>query len=303
MQSHEPCDPGLSESPYVSVIIPCLNEREHIETCIESVMRGDYPPDRFELLVVDGMSDDGTRPILESLSNRYPILKVIDNPKKIQSVALNLGISHARGSVVVRMDAHCEYPANYVTKLVQWLRRSGADNVGGVWNNCPSADTTIAKAIAYSLSHPFGVGNAHYRIGTSAVRWVDTVPFGCYRREVFDCVGLYDEEMARNEDDEFNGRLLRQGGRILLVPDVEVRYYARESLQKLWRMSYQYGYFKPLVERKIGRVMTLRQIVPATFILVLAISGAAAFWSTTARCLFAGVLAAYLFAIAGVAFF
>jgi glycosyltransferase involved in cell wall biosynthesis len=300
MTQENPCADGTPETRLVSVIIPCLNEVNHIETCIESLMGGDFPQERLEVLVVDGMSDDGTRPILQSLESRYPVMRVLDNPRKIQSAALNIGIGHSKGTVIVRMDAHCEYPTDYVSKLVDWLDRSGADNVGGVWEHCPSADTATARAIAIVLSHPFGVGNASYRTGTSAARWVDTVPFGCYRREVFDRVGLYDEEMVRNEDDELNGRLLRHGGRILLVPDVVIRYFPRESLSKLWRMSYQYGYFKPLVERKIGRVLTLRQLVPAAFLCGIVISGLCAIWSWTAKVMLAVIVGSYTVTIAGI---
>jgi glycosyltransferase involved in cell wall biosynthesis len=290
----------LPESAIISVVIPCRNEANHIESCIESVMGGEFPRDRLEVLVVDGMSDDGTRSILEVLTSRYPMIRVLDNPRKIQSAALNIGIGQAKGAVIVRMDAHCEYPANYISALVGWLDRSGADNVGGVWQHCPSADTATAKAIAIVLSHPFGVGNAYYRIGTKKERWVDTVPFGCYRREVFERIGLFDEGIGRNEDDEFNARLVRNGGRILLVPDVVIRYFPRDTLSKLWRMSYQYGYFKPLVERKIGRVLTLRQLIPALFLFSVIASGIGAIWSRAAMILLAVIVGSYTTAIAGI---
>ena len=128
-------------------------------------------------------------------------------------------------------------------------------------------DAPMARAIAVGLAHPFGVGNAHYRIGAAAPRWVDTVPFGCYRREVFTRNGLFDEDHVRTEDDEFNLRLRKNGGRSLLVPEIVIDYYARESLSKIWRMYYYYGYFKPLVARKLGLVLGLRHIMPSLLIM------------------------------------
>jgi hypothetical protein len=165
-------------------------------------------------------------------------------------------------------------PGNYLAGLVEWLEKSGADNVGGVWRILPGADTAMARAIALGLAHPFGVGNAYYRIGTSTTtRWVDTVPFGCYRREVFSRCGRFDEDQVRTEDDEFNLRLRKNGGRILLVPEISIDYYARERLSQVWRMYYQYGYFKPMVARKLGwDLLSLRHLVPSLFVLTLGAS-------------------------------
>jgi len=179
---------------------------------------------------------------------------------------LNRGIAAAHGSIIMRMDAHVDYPTDYIRLLVALLEESKADNVGGVCRTEPAADTPIARAIAVGMSHPLGVGNSYFRIGTSEDRWVDTVPFGCYRKEVFERIGLFDEELVRNQDDEFNLRLIRSGGKILLTPKVVCRYYARDTLKKLWRMYYQYGYFKPLVVRKVKGVVTLRQLLPPLFV-------------------------------------
>jgi len=143
------------------------------------------------------------------------------------------------------------------------------------------------------------VGNAYFRIGVKEPRWVDTVPFGCYRREVFDRIGLFDEELVRNQDDEFNLRLIRQGGRILLVPGITSCYYARDSLRKLWRMYYQYGYFKPLVARKVGGVLTIRQVIPAVFVLGLLVSGAFAPWTAYSGWAFCALVLAYVVADLG----
>lgn len=283
--------------PLISVIVPCRNERDYIAQCLESILGNDDSAGPVEVLVVDGQSEDGTRAVLDEYSRRYSQLRCLDNPARTAPAALNIGIRHARGNIIVRMDAHCRYPLNYISTLVTWLDRSGADNVGGVWRILPGSCSLTARAIAVALSDPFGAGNAHYRIGTDVARWVDTVPFGCYRRNVFDRVGLFDEELIRNQDDEFNQRLLRSGGRILLVPNVSIDYYARDSVRKVMRMHYQYGYFKPLAAQKAGRVGTVRQIIPATFLISLLLTLLLAPWLSVARWAFVGILGAYAAAL------
>ncbi len=284
----------MSATPRVSVIVPCRNERRYIADCLDSIRMNDYPGNFVEVLVVDGMSDDSTRDVLRDYAQRWPGTRWLDNPTRSTPAALNIGIRHARGEIVMRMDAHCHYPRNYISTLVRWLDESGADNVGGVCRTLPGSDSPAARAIAIALSHPFGVGNSRFRIGTTTPRWVDTVPFGCYRRNVFERIGLFDEELVRNQDDEFNQRLLKNGGKILLVPDVAVDYYARDSVAKVARMYYQYGYFKPLVARKLGRIGTLRQVIPAAFVLALAASLLLGMWLVPGRFVFAGILGVYL---------
>ena len=165
--------------------MPCRNEGNRIRECLESIVRNDYPKDQMEVLVVDGMSDDGTRATVAEYVARHPHIQLRDNAKAITPAALNIGIAEARGSIVIRMDAHVEYPANYISSLVDCLITSGADNVGGVCVTLPGKNTPLAKAIALGLSHPFGVGNSRFRIGSDVARWVDTVPFGCYRQGCF----------------------------------------------------------------------------------------------------------------------
>lgn len=285
---------GRSGAPSVSVIVPCRNERDHIRGCIDSILATDYPRERLEIVVVDGESDDGTREILEARARDEPALRWLSNPARTTPAALNIGIRASSGRIVVRMDVHCRYPAHYIPRLVEWLESSGADNVGGACRTLPASETPTARAIAIALSHPLGVGNAHFRVGVSEPRWVDTVPFGCYRRDVFERIGLFDEELVRNQDDEFNHRLIGHGGRILIVPDVVSDYFARASLGKLALMYYQYGYFKPLVARKLGRVATLRQLAPPAFVLLVALGLLAAPFSGVAALLLAGVVALYL---------
>ncbi|MDP3910739.1 MAG: glycosyltransferase family 2 protein, partial [Gemmatimonadales bacterium] len=250
-------------TPRVTVILPCRNEARYIGPCLDSILSASYAPERLEVLVVDGMSDDGTRAVVAEYAAAHPRIQLLDNPSRIVPTALNVGIRAAAGDVIARMDAHVVYPPEYLPRLVAALEESGADNVGGCIITLPADGTAVAQAIAIALGHPFGVGNSHFRIGARAARLVDTVPFGCYRRDVFARIGEFDEELVRNQDDEFNHRLVASGGRVLLLPDVVSYYYARGSFRQVARMFYQYGAFKPLVARKVGRIMTLRQLVPA----------------------------------------
>lgn len=284
----------------VSVVIPCRNERDYIARSLDSVLANDYPREDVEILVVDGMSDDGTRRILRAYRRRVPRLRLLDNPARSTAAGLNIGVRRARGSVIVRMDAHNVYDRHYISRSVRYLDEYGVDNVGGLWVTRPGADTRAARAIALASSHRFGVGNARYRTGARGPMLVDTVPFGCYRREVFDRIGLFDPGAPRTEDDEFNLRLVRSGGRILLAPDIVSYYYARPDYPRIWRMFYQYGLYKPLVFRKTGTLATLRQTVPPLFLLSLAASGVFACLAPAALVLFSLVAGAYLVASAAV---
>jgi glycosyltransferase involved in cell wall biosynthesis len=280
--------------PFVSIVVPCRNEEAYLARCLDSILAGDYPRDQLEVLVVNGGSTDRTAEVLARFAATHPGIVALENPRGTTPAALNLGIRAASGGIIVRMDAHVLYPPDYVRRLVAGLEESGADNVGGVLETVPAEDTPTARAIALGISHRFGVGNSHFRIGVDERREVDTVPFGCFRREVFERIGLFDEELIRNQDDEFNFRIITQGGRVLLLPDVCCRYFARRSLDQLARMYYQYGYFKPLVARKVGRVMTVRQLVPALLVAALSASAALAIWLPSARVVFALVAASYL---------
>ena len=262
-------------TPLVSVIVPCRNEGKWIGACLQSILDNDYPGDCLEVLVVDGMSSDGTRQVIESFAARYPRLRLVNNEKQITPAAMNLGIAAASGSVIVRMDAHVEYPGNYISSLVEALGRERGRQRG---RRLPdAAGQRFGHGPGRGPRHVASAGRGQFPLShrrRREDRWVDTVPFGCYRREVFDRIGLFDEELVRNQDDELNLRLIKHGGRILLSPRIVCKYFARDSLAKLWRMYYQYGYFKPLVVRKVGGVMTLRQLAPPLFVLCLAANGA-----------------------------
>jgi glycosyltransferase involved in cell wall biosynthesis len=259
----------MQNLPFVNVVIPCRNEKNFITKCLDCIVGQDYPKDKLEILVIDGMSNDGTREIIKKYMEQYPFIKMLDNLKKIVPTAMNIGIKYAKGDIIVRMDAHSEYPKDYISKIIYWFDKSDADNIGGILITKPGADTLIAEAIALVLSSPFGVGNAYYKIGVKEPKYVDTVPFGAYRKELFDKIGLFDEELIRNQDDELNLRLLKQGGKILLVPEIVSYYYARDSLLKLWKMYFQYGYWKIRVIQKHKLPSSWRHLVPSIFLLTI----------------------------------
>jgi glycosyltransferase involved in cell wall biosynthesis len=282
-----------SAAQRVTVILPCRNEASHIAACLDSILASAHPADRLEVLVVDGMSDDGTRELVAQYADAHTSVHMLDNPGRIVPTGLNIGIQAATGDIIVRMDGHVVYPPEYIPRLVDALLADGADNVGGCLVTLPADGTAVAQAIAIAMSHPFGVGFARFRIGARQAQDVDTVPFGCFRRSLFARVGMFDEELARNQDDEFNHRIIRGGGRVRLIPDVVCYYYARGSLRKAARMFYQYGAFKPLVARKVGRVMTVRQLVPAGFVASLLGTGVGALIASPLAVLGAGIASLY----------
>lgn len=253
----------------ISVICPIYNEEKYIAKCIESILSQDYPKDDMEVIFVDGMSMDKTREIVAEYAMMYPFIRLVDNPDRIVPPAMNIGIRMAEGDIIIRLDAHAIFPSDYFSVLTKSLIELGAENVGGVCRTLPVDDSIKARSIASVLSSSFGMGNSYFRIGADSVMEVDTVPFGCFRRDLFDRIGYFDEQLIRNQDDEFNGRIIKNGGKIYLLPNLVIDYYARDTVAKVYKMFYQYGLFKPLVNKKLGSPATLRQFVPLFFTLGL----------------------------------
>jgi len=279
----------------LSVICPIYNEEKHIASCLESILQQDFPKEEMEVLLVDGMSTDRTREIVQQYTEQYPFIFLLDNPKRIVPTGLNIGIRVAQGDVIIRLDAHAIYPDNYFSVLVDKLFALNADNVGGLCRTLPAKETPVCEAIAAALSSPFGMGDSHFRIGTNKEMQVDTVPFGCFRREVFDKIGYFDEELIRNQDDEFNGRIIKYGGHIYLIPSIVINYYGRDSIGKVAKMFYQYGLFKPLVNKKLGNPATVRQFFPPLFVVGLIGGLLLSFVHPIFCILYMVVLALYLF--------
>lgn len=278
----------------LTVICPIYNEEQYIVECMESILRQDYPKDELEVIFVDGMSTDGTRTLVADYAAKYPFIHLLDNPKRIVPTALNTAIRVAKGDLVARIDAHAKYPDNYLSVLARKLQTLEADNVGGVCRTLPAKETPLCQAIAAVLSSPFGMGNSYFRIGADRDRQVDTVPFGFFRRSLFDRIGMFDEELIRNQDDEFNGRIIREGGKIFLVPEVVIDYFARDTIGKVSRMFYQYGLFKPLVNSKLWKPATVRQFFPLAFVLALIVGAGLCFVHRFFQWLYIAMLGLYL---------
>lgn len=257
----------MSMNEKVSVIIPTRNEEEFIIQTLDSIIEQDYPSQLMEVIIADGESDDKTCDLILDYIKNHPNVSLINNPERTVPYALNYAIEKSKGDIIIRLDAHAKYSVNYVSRLVRELVRLKADNVGGVWETTPVNDSLVALSIALATSHPLGIGNASYRLENKTIKEVDTVPFGCFTREVFDKIGLFDTDLIRNQDDEFNGRIIKNGGKIYLIPDVKIEYYARGTLKTMTKMFYQYGLFKPLVNKKLGAAATIRQFVPPAFVL------------------------------------
>ncbi len=274
-------------NPYVSIIIPCRNESAFIAGCLDSILTNGYPLDRLEIVVVDGMSDDGTRAILDRYAAQHACIRIIENPRKLTPNALNLGLAQARGSCVFRTDAHAGLCPGYIRTCVDALIRYDADAVGGVMKTVPAKETVVGRAIVAALSHPFGVGNSYFRIHATDPKWVDTLFCGCYRRDVFDRLqvaaghpgvasqgpraisgsGPFNVELARGQDMDFHLRLKRIGGKILLMPSISSFYMAHSDLRSFWRQSWNNGVWAILPFAYCdGMPVALRHLIPGGFV-------------------------------------
>ena len=251
----------------VSIIVPCRNEEKFIAKCLDSIIQQDYPQNKMEILVVDGMSNDKTRKIIKKYIKNYSFIKLLDNPKTIKPVALNMGIKTARGKIIIRMDAHAIYDKNYVLKCIKYLDKYKADNVGGIRKTLSGKNSIIANAIAISISHIFGAGNASYRTGSKKIKWVDTVFGGCYKKEIFEKIGLFNENLIRCQDREFTVRLKKAGRKILLAPDIKCYYYSRDNFKKFIRWIYS-GAFWVFYANKFTKeiIVSWRNFIPSLFV-------------------------------------
>ena len=278
-------------SPRVSVVIPCRNERKHIESCLHGILQQESVTGGFEVLIADGLSADGTRELIARLASQDSRIRCIDNPGRIVSTGLNAAIREARGDIIIRLDAHTEYAPDYIARCVAALVSSGADNVGGPWQ--ARGRGYLQSAIACAFQSFFSSGGAGSHRATYEGT-VDSVYLGCWRKETLLRLGLFDEELVRNQDDEFNLRLVRAGGSIWQAPNIQSWYYPRSSLQALFRQYMQYGYWKVRVIQKHQLPASIRHLVPGGFVATLLILGALAPFVGFARWLLAIVLGLYL---------
>ena len=276
--------------PAVSMVVPCRNERDGIEVCLRSLLRQESPSGGFEIIVADGMSDDGTRDILKRLVKENPQLRIIDNPGRFVSTGLNAAIRAARGNIIIRMDAHSDYALDYLQQCVAVLRETEADNVGGPW--IAKGKGLIGQAIAAAFQSPFAVGGARGH-NPEYEGMVDTVYLGCWPREVFDGIGFFDEELVRNQDDELNLRLTRAGGKIWQSPRIKSWYRPRGSLGGLFKQYMQYGYWKVRVIQKHRLPASVRHLIPGMFVFLLVFLSLLAFWWPLMGWFWLGLVATY----------
>lgn len=280
--------------PPVSVILPVRNEARYIARSLAAVVSQDYPTGLMEIIVADGMSTDNTREVVKSFAAKYPNLRLVDNPGQIVSTGLNIGIAWASGEVLIRVDGHCQIESDYLSRCIEHLKNDGVDCVGGSIETV--GETNAARVIAAAMSSSFGVGDSVFRTVRNETMPADTVPFPAYTRSIIERVGVYDEELVRNQDDDYNYRLRRAGGKILLAADVRSRYFSRGSLVSLCRQYYQYGYWKVRVLQKNPRQMRPRQFIPPFFVASLLVSLLSSPFFDIGRMVFRLVACSYLVA-------
>lgn len=252
------------------MLMPVRNEAAFIERSVGSVLSQDYPHERMEIVIADGMSQDATRQIISDLQQQRTNIKIIDNLGKIVATGLNAALRLARGEIIVRVDGHCEIASDYVRQCVSHLKNDKVEAVGGPVETI--GESYIARVIAAAMSSRFGVGGSAFRVANSKTQFTDTVAFPAYTRAVIDRAGPFDEELVRNQDDEYNYRLRKLGVKILLASDVGSRYYSRATLARLGSQYFQYGYWKVRVMQKHTRQMRLRQFAPPLFVAALLVA-------------------------------
>ena len=268
----------VREYPSVSVIIPVRNEEKHIGRCIRNVMETSYPAGSIEIIVIDGLSTDDTRGQVQSLKAEGHNIVLLSNPKMTPYSGLNKGLMAAGGEVILRVDARSICPPDYIKQCVDTLLETGADNVGGVQK--PLGQTPKQRAIALAMSHPFGVGNAQFRLGKKS-GYVDTVYLGCFRKKTFEKTGLYDEDgPVISEDSEMNQRIIKNGGTVYLNKDIIISYVAKDSLKDFWRQYFIYGGARAHSFLRSRRFTSLRQMVPLVFLACLVTLPVLSFLST-----------------------
>jgi glycosyltransferase involved in cell wall biosynthesis len=273
--------------------MPVRNEARFIARSLNAILAQDYPADRLEVIVADGLSTDGTREVVREIARRDKRVRMIDNAGRMVSTGLNAAIGQARGEVIVRVDGHCEIAGDYVRQCVAHLANGDAEAVGGSIETI--GETVLARAIAAAMSSPFGVGGSAFRTIRNRTMLVDTVPFPAYTRALLDHAGPFDCELIRNQDDEYNYRLRKAGARLLLAADVRSRYYSRSTMRSLWRQYFLYGYYKVRILQKHPRQMQVRQFVPAGFVCAVVVGlGMASAGIPFGRAALAPLLGVYL---------
>jgi succinoglycan biosynthesis protein ExoA len=257
----------LESDDWITIILPIRNEGKFLNECLDGIIQQLQPDRKYEIIISDGMSTDDTREIINNFQQKNQNIFLVDNPGKIVSTGMNAALRLSRGKIIIRVDGHCIIGPDYVKHCINHLIIDGVDGVGGSMKTI--GETPISKTIAVAMSSKFGVGNSAFRTETKRTKLVDSIPFPAYTRSIIEKVGLYDEELVRNQDDEYNYRIREFGGKILLAADITSKYFSRGTLAKLWKQYYQYGFYKVRVFQKHPRQMSLRQFIPPVYILSL----------------------------------
>jgi len=255
----------------VSIIIACRNEEKYIGKCLDSIISQNYPKEKIEVLIIDGMSEDKMKEIVKNYSENYPFIKIFENPQRYTSFGLNVGIKNSKGKIIIRMDAHASYEKDYISKCLKYLKEYNVDNVGGVIKTLPAKNTIVAKAIALALSSRFGVAS-DFRLGSKTPKFVDTVFGGCYKKEVFEKIGYYNENLIRSQDLEFNLRLKKAGRKILLVPEILAYYYSQDNFRDFFWHNFRDGVWATYPLKFVKIPFRQRHYLPLIFILTLPLS-------------------------------
>ncbi|MBS1790734.1 MAG: glycosyltransferase family 2 protein [Acidobacteria bacterium] len=278
--------------PFVSVVMPVRNEAGYIARSLTAVTEQDYPAERLEIIVADGMSTDSTREIVKLFQSRFDNIQLIDNPGKIAPTGLNRATGLAKGEIIARVDGHCEIAPDYLRCAIEHLQTETVDGVGGPIETI--GETATARVIAAAMSSAFGVGDSAFRTVKNKTMLTGTIAFPVYTRAIIERAGAYDEEMVRNQDDEYNCRLRKLGAKLLLASDVRSKYYSRGTMRKLFKQYFQYGYWKVRVLQKHPRQMSLRQFIPPAFVASLLGSIGLGLVSPLGWWIFAGIIGCYL---------
>jgi succinoglycan biosynthesis protein ExoA len=273
--------------------MPVRNEENYIRASLQSLVNQNYPPDEGEILVVDGRSSDRTREIIEEIRRQNPQVCCLDNPAGIVPTAMNIGIRASRGKVIIRADGHNVYPPDYAANCVRYLEETGADNVGGPCVTVAANESFSARLVAAVLRSPFGVGNSKFRTSREA-RFVDTVPFGAFRREIFDRVGMYNEKLVRNQDNELNARIRKAGGKIYLTPALSTHYHPVKNFLGLLKYAFKTSQWHIFTLRENRESMSLRHLAPAVFLVLFLVLCPASFVSSIAQALLISIFCAYI---------
>lgn len=265
--------------PLISIVISCRNEEKCIGKCFDSILSNDYPKDRLEVLAIDGQSEDKTRDIILNYTQKHQFIKLLHNPQKITPVAMNFGIKNAIGDIIILVNAHSMLDKKFLKYSVEYLEKTNADAVGGMLSTINENNSLISEAIPLAVDSIFGSGGRRYRSRTTAGYVNDTLPYCAYPKTTFDKYGYIDEELIRDQDEEFNYRIQKKGGKIFFTPQIKSYLWVRGSLNKVWKQHFQYGYFKPLVSQKVGATLTWRQLIPGIFVGSLIATGITSFVS------------------------